>query len=179
MQADTTMPVPLIPVPDEIRLEDIEDAALALYERVAEADARVAAMEKQHGSELAEQTRALHRLIAVLVVERFELDRMMRRIEPELTRRGCTDLLLSISLYARAWDLKLSRASLQVVDLTGSPLTDELAGEVEVESHLPDPSVTVTTVRETLVPLVLLDGKVIGPAKIVTSVPIAEEEKAR
>jgi hypothetical protein len=174
MQMDRAMPVPLLPVPDEIRLEDIEDAALALYERIAEADSRFAAMEKRLGTESAEQTRTLHRLVAILAAERFEFDRMMRRIGPELTRRNCTDLLQSIGLYARAWDLKLSRASLEVVDLAGYPLTDELAGEVEVESHLPDPSVSVTTVHETLVPLVVLGGKVIGPAKIVTSVPKAE-----
>jgi hypothetical protein len=33
-------------------------------------------------------------------------------------------------------------------------------------------------VRETLVPLVKLDGKTIGQAKIVTSVPAEKEEQA-
>lgn len=177
-EADNNLPVPPIPVPGQIRLEDIEDAALALYERVTEADLRFAALEKRFDAETAEQIRSLHRLVASLATERFELDRMMRRISSELTRRNCADLLQAIVLYSRAWDLKLTRASLQVLDLTGQPLTDELLGDVEVESHMPDPSVPVTMVRETIIPLVLLSGKVIGPAKIVTAVPI-DEEKVR
>ena len=53
-----------------------------------------------------------------------------------------------------------------------------ISDDVEVESHVPDPSVSQTEVRETLTPLVLLDGKVIGLAKVVTSVPVVVTEDA-
>jgi hypothetical protein len=174
------LPIPgVIPVPAKLRVEDAEDAALELYRRVAEADRRYQEMERRQQSEIAETSRKTHRLISALAAERFEFDRLMRRLKPELERRNAGDLIQLLDLFAKAWDLKLGRASIQVVDLAGLPLSDELAGDVEVESHFPDPSVVQATVRETLIPLVLLEGKTIGSAKIITAVPVAVEEDAQ
>jgi hypothetical protein len=135
--------------------------------------------ERAHRAEMIERSRSLHHLIASLAAERFEFGRLMQRIAPELERRGCRDLQESFVLFVRAWDLKMSRAGIHVHDLAGAILTDELAGDVEVESHVPDPFVGQTTVRETLIPLVLLDGKAIAPAKVVTSVPVTPKESGK
>lgn len=173
------LPVPSsIPLPAEARLEDIEDAALEFYQRVAEADRRIGEVERRLRTEMSEKSRSANRLIALLAAQRFEFERLVRRLGPELERRNAGDIMQILDLYARAWDLNLGRAALQVVDLTGQPLDEKLAEDVEVESHVPDPSVSQTMVRETLVPLVLLEGRPIGLAKIVTSVPVTTEEKA-
>ena len=169
---------PPVKVPGELNLAKMEDAAYELYDRVARADEQLTKCERSLRAELAEKSRSAQRLIAMLAAERFEFDRILRRLSPELERRGASDLLQYLNLFVRAWDLKLSRANIQVLDIAGCLLDDELAGDVEVESHVPDVSVSATMVRETLVPLVKLDGKTIGQAKIVTSVPAKKEEHA-
>jgi hypothetical protein len=168
---------PMIAQPDELLFNDVEDAALELYKRAAEAEAQTEKAVRTVRAEMVEQMRSAHRLIATLAAERFEFDRLMARIAPELERRNSNDLLQFLVLFKRSWELRMRRASIEVVDLTGQPVTDELAGDVEVESHVPDPSVAETRVRETLIPLVLLGGRSIGMAKIVTSVPVPVEER--
>lgn len=170
---------PLIPLPEASRLEDVEDAALELYQRVAEADRRIDETERRLRMEMSEKARSANRLIAALAVERFEFERLVRRLRPELERCKAADAMQAFDLYSRAWDLKLGRAGIEVVDLTGHTLSDDIADDVEVESFVPDPSVTQTMVRETLVPLVLLQGKTVGQAKIVTSVPVPAEENTQ
>jgi len=170
---------PSIPLPAEARLDDVESAALELYQRVAEADRCSEEIERRLRSEMLEKSRAADRLIATLAAERFEFDRLLRRLGPELERRNAGDVMQYLEMFARAWDLKLGRAAIKVVDLAGLPLIDELVEDVDVESHLPDPTVTQTTVRETLIPLVLLGGKAIGSAKIVTSVPVTTVESTK
>lgn len=173
------LPIPdAIPVPADVHLEDVEDAALELYQRVAEADRRVEDAERRLRSEMSETRSHADRLIALLAAERFEFGRLLRRLRPELDRRNAADLLPLLDLYVRAWDLKLSRAALEVVDLAGHSLSEALMEVVEVESHVPDPAVSQTQVRETLVPLVLHEGRTIGIAKIITSVPVNAEENA-
>ncbi len=170
------LPVPAFLVPDEVRLDDVEDAALELYARVAEADARLDQVQHKLREELGEQARALKRLIALLASERFEFDRLMRRIGPELMSGGMAGLMESLQLYARGWDMRLNRMSIQVVDLAGYPLSDDLVNDLEVESHVHDPSIRATTIRETLVPQVFLEGKSIGMAKVIAAVPSSSED---
>ena len=171
----TSFPVPpLLTEPYVAHLGDVEDAALDLYQRLADATRRAEDVERKCKTEVADHTRNARSLIATLAAERFEFERLLRRIEPELQRLKADDLLRVVSLYARSWDQKLLRLRIEVRDLTGMPISDD----VEVESHVPDPSVSQTEVRETLTPLVLLDGKVIGLAKVVTSVPVVVTEDA-
>jgi len=177
---------PVVPLPAEPQLADIEDAALELYQRVVEAERRaeeaehrIEEAERRLRAEMTEKTRRANRLIAVLASVRFEFVRLVQRLWPELQSLQANNLMELCVLFLRSWDSRLHQASIRVVDLTGLPLTDELAGDVEVESHVPDPSVAQAMVRETLAPLVLLEGKVIGMAKIVTSVPETKEENVQ
>ncbi len=64
-----------------------------------------------------------------------------------------------------------------MIDLAGQILTDALAEKVEVESAIPDPDVNETVVRKTLTPLVLHEGRVVGVAKVITSVPLPRSKE--
>jgi hypothetical protein len=46
---------------------------------------------------------------------------------------------------------------------------------IEVESAIPDPTAHASVVRKTIRPLVKIDGRVTGLAKVNTSVPVQSE----
>ena len=148
-----TAPFPLPPfmaAPEGSRVADVEDAALDLYQRLADATRRAEEIERRSRTELADHVRNTRSLIASLAAERFEFERLLRRIVPELQRLQAEDLLRIVGIYARSRDQKLMRLRIEIRDLTGQSLSEGLADEVEVESHVPDPAVTETQVRETL-----------------------------
>ena len=96
---------PSIPLPAEARLDDVESAALELYQRVAEADRCSEEIERRLRSQMLEKSRTADRLIATLAAERFEFDRLLRRLGPELERRNAGDVMQYLEMFARAWDL--------------------------------------------------------------------------
>ena len=107
---------PMIAQPDELLFNDVEDAALELYKRAAEAEAQTEKAVRTVRAEMVEQMRSAHRLIATLAAERFEFDRLMARIAPELERRNSNDLLQFLVLFKRSWELRMRRASIEVVE---------------------------------------------------------------
>jgi hypothetical protein len=173
-------PVPdLLPVPEGLDPLDIEDAALSLYQALADANRLNEENEARTCSLTEEQARASQALIAGLAAERFEFSRLVRRIARELERLGASDSLRVLELHERAWDQRLSRAHIEVLDVTGFPLTNELLANVEVEAAVPDATVAHSEIRETLTPLVSLNGRPIGTAKVVTSVAAQSEEELK
>ncbi len=164
-----TDPLPLPgPLPVTDLRADLPALALELYRQLAETARQAALRERALGDELAARTRAAERTIARLATGRFEFQRLLDRVE----RAGTApDLAGALALQARAWDAELQRAGVEVRDLQGEVLTDELYAQVEVAGAVPDPAVDRPTVRETLVPLVLVGGQVVGAAQVITSVP--------
>jgi hypothetical protein len=154
----------------------LSERVLELYQQLADATSRADASERQARDQVEAQTRALHRTIALLAAERFEYDRLLRRLLPELEKVGHEHIGRLLALHTRSWDATLRRVQIEVRDLTGEVLTDALADMVEVESAIPDPAVQESTVRETLFPLVLHAGRVVGLAKVVTSVPLQQSD---
>ncbi len=125
---------------------------------------------------MAFQAREGGRLIARLAAERFEFQRLLDRVLPPIEQGQLPpDLATALSLQARSWDVELQRMGIEVVDLAGQVLTDPLFEMVEVESAIPDAAVEETVVRKTLVPLVLHEGRVVGVAKVITSVPLPHD----
>jgi hypothetical protein len=150
----------------------VEEQVLELYRRHAHEQARAAAAESAAREARDSLTRSFHRTISELAAERFAFDRLIGRILPMLESAGLEQAVKVIQLYARSWDANLKRARIEVADLAGQPLTDELAEVIEVESAISDPAVREIVVRETLSPLVKLEGRVIGLARVNTSVPV-------
>jgi hypothetical protein len=174
---DIGFPVPPpFPLDECAACGDIEDAALALYQKLADTERAAEEFRRKAHDELRDQSAKSRVLIARLAAERFEFERLARRMEPDLVRLEAAGLLRALDLYRRAWDQLLRRNNIEVCDITGYPLTDEIAEDLEVEGHVPDPAVTQTTIREMLSPLVRLEGKTIGMAKVITSVPAIAEE---
>jgi hypothetical protein len=171
------MNTPYLPVPDFLPTSsrtlpsDLPDLALRLYQRLAEALSRVETSERQVQEQTNAQLRMLYRVVVLLAAERFEYDRLLRRVLPELEKSGQESIGQVLALHTRTWDETLRRVQIEWRDLTGHILTDELADVVEVESAIPDSTIHETVVRETLFPLILHEGRVVGLAKIVTSVP--------
>ncbi len=151
---------------------DLKELTLALYQRLSDCIARIEEREREAQEEIEKHTRRMSRLIAQLAAERFEYERLMQRVAPELERAGLTDLIRIFDLHARSWDANLRRAQVEVRGLTSEIVTDKLIEQIEVESAIHDPAVGEAVVRETLSPLVLLEGRIIGLAKVITSVPV-------
>lgn len=167
-----------LPTPLKGPPANLEDLALELYRRLAESAARERECRREAQERVEEITRRSNRVITELATERFEFERLIRRILPDIEKAGIEHVARVITLYARSWDSNLRRAQVEVRDLTGSPLTDELAEVIEVESAIPDPSVSVLMIREMLSPLVRVEGRVTGIAKVITSVPIRLDDEA-
>lgn len=123
---------------------------------------------KARAAEQQESDRAL----AHLAAERFEFERLLRRIVPAMQRsRKLGKDARALELFARRWDQVLARLELEVQDPAGLPLSDVLAEIVEVESAVPDPALAEVLVRETLFPIVRFKQRVIGIGRVITSVP--------
>jgi len=161
----------LLPASFADTIVTLEELALQLYRRHAQEKARADAAESAIQAERDALTRGFHRTVSELAAERFAFERLLVRILPMLENAGLEQAVKVIQLYARSWDANLKRARIEVADLAGQRLTDELAEMIEVESPISDPTVREIVVRETLTPLVKLEGRVIGLARVNTSVP--------
>jgi len=171
------MPVPgFLPTPPAVTLRELQGLAQELYQRLADSGRHIEQGERKAHDELSSQAREHDRLIARLAAERFEFQRLLDRVLPQIAQGELpADLAKALTLQARSWDAELHRARIEVIDLAGQVLTDALSERVEVESAIPDPEVEETLVRKTLVPLVLHAGRVVGVAKVITSVPVPRD----
>jgi len=166
-----------IPVPDllpERSLSDVEPALLVLevYRLVADSNQRAADAAAEAETRIQRHSLDMNGSLAALAVQRFEFERMLRRLRPLL--EGCGDAVRVLDLFARGWDAVLGREQIEVRDLTGLPLSDEIAECIdEVSGAVPDHTADCVAVRETLVPVVLHRGIVIGRAAIVKTIPAA------
>jgi hypothetical protein len=175
------MSIEPIPIPDYLStssaatLHELQALALELFQRLADGARRLENCERKAKDEFASQTRDNDRMIARLAAERFEFQRLLDRMLPQIEQSELPpDLAKALSVQARGWDAELQRMGIEVIDLAGQILTDALSEKVEVESAIPDPNVEETVVRKTLTPLVLHEGRVVGAAKVNTSVPKKE-----
>lgn len=151
---------------------DLAERALALYRRLAAAEAELAEERCRAAAEIDRHRREVAATLARLAAQRFELERLLERLLPQLAQAGRDDLGEVLGLFARGWDAELARAGVEVEDLAGEPLTDELAEVVEVEAAVPDPETAAAVVRESLSPLVRWHGRVVAAARVITSVPL-------
>lgn len=171
-----------IPIPDYLPtslaepLPDLAAQVLELYRRAVTAEARLTAEQERTERQLAAQQRAADEVMAALAAPRFELARLCARLLPRLEVTGLAPEARALSLFARAWDQELTRHGVEVCDLSGQELSDELAQVVEVEAAVADPAVRELRVRQTLVPLVKLGGRVVGVARVISSAPPAAEQ---
>lgn len=171
------LPIPdYLPVASPNGFAGLPELVGELCQRLSDMTRQLEMAEQQTREQLATQSRKMNRLVAQLASERFELERLLRRVLPELEAAGLTSLAKVLTLFARSWDSNLRRAEIEVRDVTGCELTDELVEVVEVESAVVDAGVRQTVVRETITPLVIYQGRVIGVATIITAVPVSHDE---
>ncbi len=162
------LPTPLTEVPARLPA-----MALELYRRLAESERAVEQERDRAAAEIEQHRRQTSRLLARLAAQRFDFERLLDRVLPDLAEAGREDLGEKLRLFARSWDAELVRAQVEVRDPTGDAVTDELAEVIEVEGVVPDPDTSQAVVREALSPLVLWQGQVVGLSKVITSVPAA------
>lgn len=161
-----------LPAPAAELSASVPELALELYRRVADSAREAEEHQKKARQEIERSTREAGRTLARVAAVRFELGRLLARVLPMLAEANRSDVARILELFARGWDAELERARVEVRDVTGQPLTDELAAVIEVEGAIPDPAVDQAMVRETLSPLVLWAGRVVGVARVITSVPV-------
>jgi hypothetical protein len=166
------LPDPQAPAPG-----GLPELALELYRRVGDSTREAEEQQRKARQEIEQHTREAGRTLARVAAARFELGRVLARVLPMLAEGGREDVGRILELFARGWDAELERARVEVRDVTGQPITDELAAVIEVEAAVPEPMVPHATVRETLSPLVLWAGRPVGVARVITSVrvPAANE----
>jgi hypothetical protein len=169
-----------LPVPEYLQPTVAEmpgglpDLALELCQRVADSAREVEEQQRRARQEIEQHTRGAGRTLARIAVARFELGRVLARVLPMLVESGRDDVARILELFARGWDSELERARVEVRNVTGQLITEELAAVIEVEAAIPEPAVRRATVRETLSPLVLWAGRPVGVARVITSVPVQE-----
>ena len=168
---------PLVPdfLPEGTSLATSEGAselALDLYRQLAEARRETRTVIERAEQHIETHVVGVSATIAALAAERFEFDRLLKRIEPELVALGAANVARVLDLFARGWNSTLSREGIEVRDLTGMAFTDDLADAVDVSSAIEDASIGEPIVRETLVPLVLHRGRVVGKALVNKLVPL-------
>jgi hypothetical protein len=153
----------------------LEELALDLYEHSADVARRLRNSATRWEEKLAAQTAETDGVIAALATVRFEFQRLLDRfsrgpepLDPERFRE-------LLELFAKQWDVSLVRCGVEVQDLTGEIMSDDLAGRVDVQNAIPDPAVKELTVRETLAPQVRYKERVAGRAIVVTSAPVPIE----
>src|SRR5947209_7364741 len=101
---------------------NLEDLTLELYQRTSDA-IRSAAETVQHmDQQVNERQQTTDRVVAALAAERFEFERVMRRIRPELEQLNAPTAERILALFARAWDATLARLKVECRDLTGLTL---------------------------------------------------------
>lgn len=163
------LPDPQAPVPG-----GLPDLALELCRRVAESAREAEEQQRKARLEIEQHTREAGRTLARVAAARFDFGRVLARVLPLLAEGGRDDIGRILELFARSWDAELERARVEVRDVTGQPITEELAAVIEVEAAIPEPAVHQAAVRETLSPLVLWAGRPVGVARVITSVPVQE-----
>lgn len=165
---------PYLPAPPTPPPGGLPELALELYRQIAGAAREREEQRRSAQQETERQTREAERTLARLAAVRFELARLLARILPALAEGGREDIVRILELFARSWDAELERCRIEVRDVAGEPVTDELAAVIEVEAAVPDPTTREAKVRETLSPLVVWDDRVVGVARVITSVPILQ-----
>jgi hypothetical protein len=162
-----------LPAPAAELAVSVPELALELYRRVADSAREAEEHQKKARQEIDRSTQEAGRTLARVAAARFELGRLLARVLPMLVEADRGDVARILELFTRGWDAELERARVEVRDVTGQALTDELAAVIEVEGAIPDPGVDQAMVRETLSPLVLWAGRIVGVARVITSVPLA------
>jgi molecular chaperone GrpE (heat shock protein) len=177
--------MPHVPFPDALpetsdvsRTEGASELALDLYRQLAQARRETHACIERAGQRIEAHVLATSATIAALATERFELDRLIKRIEPELAALGADNALRVLDLFARAWSASLARHGVEVRDLTGASFDDEIAEAVEVNAAIEDASIATPMIRETLAPLVVHRGRIVGKAVVNKGVPSTPTEPA-
>jgi hypothetical protein len=158
--------------------ETLAALALTLYREVAATAGEAARQRQAARHEVERHTRETGHILGRLAAMRFEFARLLVRIRPQLAGAAGEDVFRLLDLFARGWDVELERTEIEVRDVNGQPMTDELAERIEVLGAVPDPACSEATVRETLSPLVLWAGRVVGVARVITSVPTVREDSA-
>lgn len=148
------------------------DIAWNLYKQNASLTEELQNCRKQAAEEVEAGWKKIHHTLAQLAAERFEFERVMERTRADLGKNKLRKLKQILNLHRKRWDNVLKRLEIEIVDLQGMVLSEELAAVIEVESAVPNSKVTETTVRETLSPLIKMRGELIGIGRVVTSVPV-------
>jgi hypothetical protein len=171
-----SVPNVLPEAPDVSRGEGAAELALDLYRQLAQARRESHAALEQAEKRIDAHALGLNATIAALAAERFEFDRVLKRIEPELTALGAANAARVLDLFVRGWSAALSREGVEVRDLTGLPFTDDLAEAVDVSCAIEDASIAQPVISETLTPLVVHRGRIVGKALVNKAVPRVERE---
>lgn len=155
----------------------LPELVLELCRRVAESARAAEEHQTRARQEVEQHTREAGRTLARVAAARLDFSRLLGRVLPMLSDGGREDVGRILELFARGWDAELERSRVEVRDVTGQPITEELAAVIEVEAAVPEPAVSQAMVRETLSPLVLWAGRVVGVARVITSVPVVPERE--
>jgi len=110
------------------------------------------------------------RTLAALASEIFDLDRFWKRLQLNVVTPESLDELRGLEIVIkRMWSV-LEERDVEVEDLNGAPVSDELLKTVEVLKHLREPGILDPIVRETKMPVIRRAGRLIQTGEVITAV---------
>jgi|PlaIllAssembly_1097288.scaffolds.fasta_scaffold173195_2 hypothetical protein len=110
-------------------------------------------------------------VIAELSAMRFEFDRLLHRIGPQLEKIEAGGILSLLDLFSRGWSALLQRHCIEIHDPKGEVFSDALAEIVEVRAAFVDPEVKQPMIAETIAPVIRYKGRLASKAVVHKAVP--------
>lgn len=164
--------LPIDDLPLQVHSEpalDLPEKAFALCRQHAKERTEREQVEREATARCDERLRMERRRLAAVGAEAFHWRRTVASLEEPLRSAGLEADLQRLQLMLDRMDRTLRQHGVVVEALEGR-LLEEVADTVEVLAPVPD-DVATACVRETVEPLVSVDGEIITMAKIITSVP--------
>jgi hypothetical protein len=113
--------------------------------------------------------------LALLGSEIFDLQRFWNRMNQDMASPGHTDDMKGFEIILnRMWKL-LDERDVEVEDLTGKPITDQLLNSVEVLKYLREPERIEPIVKEMKLPVIRRSGRLIQTGEIIAAVASDED----
>lgn len=108
--------------------------------------------------------------LAALASEIFDLGRFWSRLQQKIVEQECLEELKGLEIILkRMWSV-LDERQVEILDLTGMPVSDELLKTVEVLKYVREPGTVAPIIKETKMPVIRCKGRLIQTGEVIATV---------
>lgn len=156
-------------------ISSLSEAIFGLYRQLAKAGEAAMQERERLKKEAEEACGNFRRRLANVSAEVFHLRKCVATVNEPMRRAGLEKNVHSLEVLVEKFDHTLDRNGVQVLSLNGRALDDQLYEIVEVIASVPTDT-AVARVRETIEPLVIVEGQMVLFPKVIKEVPISRDE---